>query len=71
VRVSERHRPERTPSAAIAAVVIVGTFTADPPQSPERTIREAKVMEAGSVAFPADEGTTAGVRSLRDWLEAA
>jgi len=39
---------------------------------PERTIREAKVMEFGPVTFLAYEGATAGVRSVTDWwLEAA
>ncbi len=33
---------------------------------PERTIREAKVMEFGPVTFPAYEGATAGVRSQTD-----
>ena len=39
---------------------------------PERTIREATVLEFGPVTFPAYGGATAGVRSLTDWyLEAA
>jgi HK97 family phage prohead protease len=33
---------------------------------PERTIKEAKLMEFGPVTFPAYEGATAGVRSLTD-----
>ena len=33
---------------------------------PERTIREAKVMEFGPVTFPAYQGATAGVRSTTD-----
>lgn len=33
---------------------------------PERTIQEVKLYEAGPVTFPADEGTTVGVRSLTD-----
>lgn len=33
---------------------------------PERTIREAQVMEFGPVTFPAYAGATAGVRSLTD-----
>lgn len=33
---------------------------------PERTIREAQVMEFGPVVFPAYAGATAGVRSLTD-----
>jgi HK97 family phage prohead protease len=46
--------------------------TYNPKGLPERTIREAKVMEFGPVTFPAYEGATAGVRSLTDWyLEAA
>src|SRR5207247_9184891 len=41
--------------------------TYNPKALPERTIREAKVMEFGPVTFPAYEGATAGVRSLTDW----
>jgi len=49
-----------------------GTSTYNPDGLPERTIREAKVMEFGPATFPACEGATAGVRSLTDWwLEAA
>lgn len=33
---------------------------------PERTIKEAQVMEFGPVTFPAYSGATAGVRSLTD-----
>jgi HK97 family phage prohead protease len=33
---------------------------------PERTVKEAQVMEFGPVTFPAYEGATAGVRSLTD-----
>lgn len=36
----------------------------NPKGLPERTITEVKLMEFGPVTFPADEGTTAGVRSL-------
>ena len=46
--------------------------TYNPLGLPERTIREATVMEFGPVTFPAYEGATAGVRSLTDWwLQAA
>jgi hypothetical protein len=49
-----------------------GRSTYNPKALPERTIREAKVMEFGPVTFPAYEGATAGVRSLTDWwLKAA
>ncbi len=41
--------------------------TADNPKGlPERTIKEAKVMEFGPVTFPAYPEATAGVRSLTD-----
>jgi HK97 family phage prohead protease len=33
---------------------------------PERTVKEAQVMEFGPVTFPAYEGATAGVRSMTD-----
>lgn len=39
---------------------------ANPAGLPERTIREAKVMEFGPVTFPAYQGATAGVRSMSD-----
>lgn len=38
----------------------------NPQMLPERTISEVKLYEAGPVTFPADEGTTVGVRSLTD-----
>lgn len=38
----------------------------NPQGLPERTIREAKVMEFGPVTFPAYPGATAGVRSISD-----
>lgn len=38
----------------------------NPEGIPERTIREAAVMEFGPVTFPAYAGATAGVRSLTD-----
>lgn len=38
----------------------------NPKGLPERTIREAKVMEFGPVTFPAYKEATAGVRSLTD-----
>jgi len=38
----------------------------NPQGLPERTIREAKVMEFGPVTFPAYDDATAGVRSLTD-----
>lgn len=40
----------------------------NPKGLPERTIREAKVMEFGPCTFPAYAGATAGVRSLTDWF---
>jgi hypothetical protein len=39
---------------------------ANPDGLPERTIKEAQVMEFGPVTFPAYAGATAGVRSLTD-----
>ncbi len=41
---------------------------ANPEGIPERTIREAKVMEFGPVTFPAYAGATAGVRSITDLI---
>jgi HK97 family phage prohead protease len=48
-------------------------FVKDPKKSatnpdglPERTVREAQVMEFGPVTYPAYAGATAGVRSLTD-----
>jgi HK97 family phage prohead protease len=38
----------------------------NPQAMPERTIKEARVMEFGPVTFPAYEGATASVRSLTD-----
>jgi HK97 family phage major capsid protein/HK97 family phage prohead protease len=38
----------------------------NPEGIPERTIKEAQVMEFGPVSYPADAGATAGVRSLTD-----
>lgn len=43
-----------------------GTSDHNPLGLPERTIREVKLYEAGPVTFPADEGTTIGLRSLTD-----
>jgi phage head maturation protease len=39
---------------------------ANPHGLPERTVKEAQVMEFGPVTFPAYEGTSAGTRSLTD-----
>jgi HK97 family phage major capsid protein/HK97 family phage prohead protease len=38
----------------------------NPDSLPERTIKEAEVMEFGPVTFPAYNGATAGVRSMTD-----
>ena len=38
---------------------------ANPDAIPERTIREASVLELGPVTFPAYAGATSGVRSRR------
>lgn len=38
----------------------------NPAGLPERTIKEVQLFELGPVTFPADEGTTVGVRSLTD-----
>ena len=43
-----------------------GTSDTNPRGLPERTIREAQVMEFGPVTFPAYAGATAGVRSMTD-----
>jgi HK97 family phage major capsid protein/HK97 family phage prohead protease len=43
-----------------------GTSDHNPAGLPERTIREAEVMEAGPCTFPAYAGATASVRSLTD-----
>ncbi len=43
-----------------------GVSTENPRGLPERTIKEAKVMEFGPVTFPAYAEATAGVRSLTD-----
>lgn len=40
----------------------------NPKGIPERTIKEARVMEFGPVTFPAYAEATAGVRSLTDWF---
>jgi HK97 family phage prohead protease len=42
-----------------------GVSDHNPNGLPERTIKEAQVMEFGPVTFPAYEGASAGVRSLR------
>lgn len=42
----------------------------NPEGLPERTIKEARVMEFGPVTFPAYEGATAGLRSATDWWRA-
>jgi HK97 family phage major capsid protein/HK97 family phage prohead protease len=39
----------------------------NPDGIPQRTIKEARVMEAGPVTFPAEVDTEVGVRSLTDW----
>jgi len=43
-----------------------GVSPANPDGIPERTIREARVMEFGPVTWPAYEGATAGIRSLAE-----
>ncbi len=43
-----------------------GVSDHNPKGIPERTIKEVKLYEAGPVTFPADEGTSIGVRSLTD-----
>jgi HK97 family phage major capsid protein/HK97 family phage prohead protease len=43
-----------------------GESAHNPKGLPERTIKEAQVMEFGPVTYPADAGATAGVRSLTD-----
>jgi HK97 family phage prohead protease len=45
-----------------------GVSTSNPKGLPERTIREAQVMEFGPVTFPAYAGATAGVRSITDLI---
>jgi HK97 family phage prohead protease len=39
----------------------------NPRALPERTIRQARVLELGPVSFPAYLGATANIRSLSDW----
>jgi HK97 family phage prohead protease len=43
-----------------------GESAHNPSGLPERTVKEAKVMEFGPVTFPAYAGATAGVRSITD-----
>jgi phage head maturation protease len=45
------------------------TSVYNPDGIPERTIREARIAEAGPVVWPAYEGATAGVRSITDLMQ--
>jgi HK97 family phage prohead protease len=45
-----------------------GVSASNPKGMPERTIKEAQVMEFGPVTFPAYTGATAGVRSITDTI---
>jgi phage head maturation protease len=46
-----------------------GVSVYNPDGIPERTIREARIAEAGPVVWPAYLGATAGVRSLTDLIQ--
>jgi HK97 family phage prohead protease len=45
-----------------------GASEHNPKGLPERTIKEAQIMEFGPVTFPAYQGATAGVRSITDQI---